>query len=117
MEQRQYNNLDAYLWCDISAAIDCQMDRWFYTCDIQQARKLQMFHVKHLQNESEGRFGKGLKIEKSAGNSARLFALFVYGQLFAVGQGNDLIAAVDNDLFHGVVANGAVSGDVGGLVF
>jgi len=29
--------------------------------DIHQARKLQMFHVKHLQNESEGRFGKGLK--------------------------------------------------------
>ena len=37
--------------------------------------------------------------------------------LFCVGQGDDFVAAIDDNLFHGFVAGGAVGGDVGGFIF
>ena len=37
--------------------------------------------------------------------------------LLCVDQGDDFVAAIDDNLFHSVVAGGAVGGDVGSFVF
>ena len=93
-------------------------------CIVAYVMKLRMFHVKHFENVIKGRTWtrKGLQLSIQMWTYDKSFARlggFDVSVLFllCVGQRDDFVAAIDDNLFHSVVAGGAVGGDVGSFVF